>query len=150
MKSGAGDDPFATEDDASDSDDASDGEDASGDEHDVGGDDGVDGTTTTGFEQSRPESGGGLDQQTPPPSEPASELPYKYRRDSVKDGRTQQPMFLQDETESLIEEIVDDVESQFDERVYKTDVVEAMIVAGGEETTPEAVLRRWGYGMKNS
>lgn len=58
-------------------------------------------------------------------------------------------MFLQEETETLIEETVNNIETQFDEDVYKTDVVEAMIVAGGEETTPEAVLKRWGYGMKN-
>jgi hypothetical protein len=76
-------------------------------------------------------------------------LPYKYRRDSVKDGRTQRPVFLQSSTETMIEETIDDVEDQFDEPVYKTDVVEAMVVAGGEGTTPETVLQRWGYGMKN-
>jgi glutamine amidotransferase PdxT len=58
-------------------------------------------------------------------------------------------MFLQDSTAELIDETVDAVEAAFDEDVYKTDVVEAMIVAGGENTTPETVLRRWGYGMKN-
>jgi hypothetical protein len=83
-------------------------------------------------------------------TESVTELPYKYRRNSVKEGRTQQPVFLQDETEALIEGTVNEIESQFDEDVYKTDVVEAMIVAGGEDATPEAVLRRWGYGMKNS
>lgn len=142
MKSGAGDDPFATEDERDE------GGDGRGD--DARTDDGTDGATTTGLDQSPRESGAAPDQQTATPSEASSELPYKYRRDSVKDGRTQQPMFLQDGTETLIEETVDDVESQFDETVYKTDIVEAMIVAGGEGTTPEAVLRRWGYGMKNS
>jgi hypothetical protein len=68
----------------------------------------------------------------------------------VKHGRNQQPVFLQSSTEELIEEIIDSVEERFDEDIYKTDVVEAMLVAGGEGTTPEAVLERWGYGMKNS
>ena len=76
-------------------------------------------------------------------------LPYKYRRDSVKQGRNQQQVFLQSATEDLIEETIDRIEERFDENIYKTDVVEAMLVAGGEGTTPEAVLQRWGYGMKN-
>ncbi|MFD1635386.1 hypothetical protein ACOZ4L_16825 (plasmid) [Haloplanus ruber] len=76
-------------------------------------------------------------------------LPYKYRRDSVKQGRNQQPVFLQSETEDLIEETIGRIEDRFDEKVYKTDVVEAVLVAGGEGTTPEEVLQRWGYGMKN-
>jgi hypothetical protein len=134
MKSGAGDDPFATE--------------GSEDEDEVETDTGP--ATTPGLDESRSEREEDIKQTSPTTTESASELPYKYRRDSVKDGRTQQPMFLQDETESLIDETVAEIESQFDESVYKTDVVEAMIVAGGEETTPEAVLRRWGYGMKNS
>ena len=134
MKSGAGDDPFATEE--------------SEDEDEAEGDSGP--ATTPGLDESRTEREANGDKTSPAVTESASELPYKYRRDSVKDGRTQQPMFLQDETESLIDETVAEIESQFDESVYKTDVVEAMIVAGGEETAPEAVLRRWGYGMKNS
>jgi len=134
MKSGAGDDPFATED--------------SGDEDEPESD--TDSATTPGLGESRTEREANGEQTRQTVTESASELPYKYRRDSVKEGRTQQPMFLQDDTESLIDATVDEIESQFDESVYKTDVVEAMLVAGGEETTPEAVLRRWGYGMKNS
>jgi len=129
MKSGAGDDPFADEDE-------SDTEEAEATTE----------PTSPTDPDAEPLTGGRSREQTAA----TTELPYKYRRDSVKDGRTQQPMFLQDSTEGLIEETVAEIEAQFDEDVYKTDVVEAMIVAGGEETTPAAVLRRWGYGMKNS
>jgi len=140
MKPGAGDDPFADTDaddeqqDANAQDDSDDGA--------------VDMNTTASSDpaESREMSGGSRSQT----SATATELPYKYRRSSVKDGRTQQPMFLQGDTEDLIAETVAEVEQRFDEEVYKTDVVEAMIVAGGEETTPAAVLQRWGYGMKNS
>lgn len=130
MKSGAGDDPFA--DDQDDADDVVDEAPAA--------------QTAAVDERTSPDDHRG--QQTTADS--VSELPYKYRRESVKEGRTQQPMFLQDDTKELISETVSNIESQFDEDVYKTDVVEAMIVAGGEDTTPEAILRRWGYGMKNS
>jgi len=77
------------------------------------------------------------------------DLPYKYQRASVKEGRQQQPVFLQGDTRDLIAETVAEMESEFDETVYKTDVVEAMLVAGGDDTSPADVLRRWGYGMKN-
>jgi len=132
MKSGAGDDPFA--DDLSKEDDG---------QTDRSNSD----TRPTSIAQEPTNSSSMSESNT---TESVTELPYKYRRNSVKEGRTQQPMFLQDETEALIEGTVNEIESQFDEDVYKTDVVEAMIVAGGEDATPEAVLRRWGYGMKNS
>lgn len=127
MKSGAGDDPFAQDDTDSEADSD---------------------TETTPSEDAWDESDSSsttsADRRTSVQS-----LPYKYRRDSVKQGRTQQPIFLQSSTQDLIAETLDRVEDRFDEDVYKTDVVEAMVVAGGEETTPEAVLQRWGYGMKN-
>lgn len=132
MKSGAGDDPFA-DDETEDKTELTEG--------------------TERMEESTPRQPGrepaAADERTQESAEQLSDLPYKYRRSSVKEGRTQQPMFLQAETADLIDETLADIESQFDEDVYKTDIVEAMIVAGGENTTPEAVLRRWGYGMKN-
>jgi hypothetical protein len=119
MKSGAGDDPFADE--------TSDGS--------------TEGTGDAPAHDEPASSSGGATH--------AQSLPYKYRRDSVKQGRNQQPVFLQATTETLIDETIDRIEDRFDEDVYKTDVVEAMLVAGGEGTTPEAVLERWGYGLKN-
>lgn len=147
MKSGAGDDPFAE----SDAESGDEGAGESGDEHahESPGQraDAADQPAATAAEPSSTDAApvSGDDGATAS----ATALPYKYRRSSVKEDRTQQPMFLQDDTEDLIADTVARVEQQFDEDVYKTDVVEAMIVAGGEETTPEAVLQRWGYGMKN-
>ncbi|WP_251344452.1 hypothetical protein [Haloplanus halophilus] len=134
MKSGAGDDPFAE--------DSSEAEDTSTDA-DTDQDGGVSEETQSVSESSSPSLSG------PSGQAQTQSLPYKYRRDSVKQGRNQQPVFLQSETEELIEKTIDRIEERFDENIYKTDVVEAMLVAGGEGTTPEAVLQRWGYGMKN-
>jgi hypothetical protein len=131
MKSGAGDDPFADDNSLDETDETPDPDDEPAAE--------------TVSESSAP-----TDSTTASHSQPQTQtLPYKYRRDSVKQGRNQQPVFLQSSTEELIEETMDSVEDRFDEAIYKTDVVEAMLVAGGEGTTPEAVLQRWGYGMKN-
>jgi len=121
MKSGAGDDPFAEEADESHAEESEDSK--------------------------APEAAAVSTQQES--TRQIQSLPYKYRRDSVKEGRNQQPVFLQATTEELIDETMDRLEDRFDENVYKTDVVEAMLIAGGEETTPEAVLQRWGYGIKN-
>ncbi|GAB3328814.1 hypothetical protein EI982_03280 [Haloplanus rallus] len=132
MKSGAGDDPFADDSPLDESDEMPDGNDAPADDEKPS-------QSSTAEER----------ETTPRPQTQTQTLPYKYRRDSVKQGRNQQPVFLQSATEELIEETMDSVEDRFDEAIYKTDVVEAMLVAGGEGTTPEAVLQRWGYGMKN-
>lgn len=129
MKSGAGDDPFAEDSDA---------DDASVEQAEER----TDSPPETREQASQVETSGKNSPQ-------GQALPYKYRRDSVKDGRNQQPVFLQSTTETLIEETIDNIEGRFDEDIYKTDVVEAMLVAGAEGTTPEAVLQRWGYGMKN-
>ncbi len=165
MKPGAGDDPFADdagidepEEDEADRPDAADDRraEAVGATTDAAGPAaaGPDSGSPSGTDE--PANGSGSRRGTAPETEPAPEherelgsLPYKYRRESVKQGRNQQPMFLQSSTRELIAETVDDAEERFDEEVYKTDVVEAMLVAGAEGTTPQAVLRRWGYGMKN-
>lgn len=129
MKSGAGDDPFADDSGADETPDESESE-----------------TTESPSEQHEPAPRAETRRESSPQSQT---LPYKYQRDSVKEGRNQQPVFLHSSTETLIEETMDSVTDRFDEDIYKTDVVEAMLIAGGEGTTPEAVLQRWGYGMKN-
>ncbi len=48
-------------------------------------------------------------------------------------------MCLQSETEELIAETVADIESEFDETVYKTDVVEAINVAAVTARRPTAL-----------
>lgn len=134
MKSGAGDDPFAE--DSSETGDPLSESDAE--------------QADASSKREEPDAASDSPSITGPNGQAQTQaLPYKYRRDSVKQGRNQQPVFLQSETEELIDETIDRIEERFDENIYKTDVVEAMLVAGGEGTTPEAVLERWGYGMKN-
>ena len=74
-------------------------------------------------------------------------LPYIHARDGVKDGRTQRPVFLRDDVEAGIDELVATMEAEFGEDVYKTDVTEAAMVVAQEH--PELVvaeLEGWGYG----
>jgi hypothetical protein len=74
-------------------------------------------------------------------------LPYIHARDGVKDGRTQRPVFLRDDVETGIDELLAEMESELGEDVYKTDVTEAAMVVAQEH--PELVretLEEWGYG----
>lgn len=74
-------------------------------------------------------------------------LPYIHARDGVKDGRTQRPVFLRDHIEDGIDELVSEMEAEFGEDVYKTDVTEAAMAVAQEH--PELVaekLDEWGYG----
>lgn len=74
-------------------------------------------------------------------------LPYIHSRDGVKDGRTQRPVFLRDRIEDGISELVTQMEAEFGEDVYKTDVTEAAMAVAQEN--PQLVrekLDAWGYG----
>ena len=75
-------------------------------------------------------------------------LPYIYKRDAVKDGRSQRPVFLRDYNEDRIPELTDAVEDDLGESVPKTDILEAALETAIEN--PEmvaATLRtdRYGY-----
>ena len=74
-------------------------------------------------------------------------LPFIHARDGVKDGRKQRPVFLREHVEDGIDDLVDQMEDEFGETVYKTDVTEAAMVVAQEN--PELlldVLEEWGYG----
>lgn len=76
-------------------------------------------------------------------------LPYIHARDGVKDGRTQRPVFLRDHVETGIDDLVDEMETELGEDVYKTDVTEAAMAVAQEN--PELVLAKlqeWGYGWE--
>ena len=74
-------------------------------------------------------------------------LPYIHSRDGVKDGRKQRPVFLRDHIETGIEDLVDQMEAEFGEDVYKTDVTEAaMAVAQENPALVQEKLDEWGYG----
>lgn len=74
-------------------------------------------------------------------------LPFIHARDGVKDDRKQRPVFLREHVEDGIDDLVDQMEDEFGETVYKTDVTEAAMVVAQEN--PELllkVLEEWGYG----
>lgn len=74
-------------------------------------------------------------------------LPYIHSRNGVKDGRNQRPVFLRDHVEDGIDDLVAQMEAEFGENVYKTDVTEAAMAIAEEH--PELVtekLDEWGYG----
>jgi len=74
-------------------------------------------------------------------------LPYIHSRDGVKDGRTQRPIFLRDHIESGIDDLVTQMEEEFGEDVYKTDITEAaMAVAQENPGLVREKLDEWGYG----
>jgi len=127
MKQGSADDPFADDGDA-DQGDSQDGP-------EVLSEDPIPSTSTeqtdmhgTGSTQSR-------------------SLPYIHSRDGVKDGRKQRPVFLRDHVESGIDDLVTQMEAEFGENVYKTDVTEAaMAVAQENPHLVQEKLDEWGYG----
>lgn len=74
-------------------------------------------------------------------------LPYIHSRDGVKDGRTQRPIFLRDHIEEGIDDLVSQMEAEFGEDVYKTDITEAaMAVAQENPSLVREKLDEWGYG----
>lgn len=129
MKKGAGEDPFANDDTAET-------------EHD--------GTADTGSSEAvQNEQPAAANQVSSTGSEPGRTLPYIHARDGVKDERSQRPMWVQTDTEDALAELVDEMSDRFDENVYRTDVIEAALLAGA--ANPDAVaakLREWGYGLK--
>jgi hypothetical protein len=132
MKQGSGDDPFAEEEpDDGDELEADPGVEASPD---------TDTASTDPLGESEPN-------EAPAPETGRRSLPYIHSRDGVKDGRTQRPVFLRDHVEAGIGELVDRVEADLGEDVYKTDVTEAaMVVAQNNPELVRAQLEEWGYG----
>ena len=77
-------------------------------------------------------------------------LPYKYQRENIQDGRNRANLFLRDEAESDIEQLIEVMEDEFEsEAVYKIDVLEAaLMAAAGNPDSVSEELREMGYGMK--
>ncbi|NLV15420.1 hypothetical protein [Haloarcula argentinensis] len=121
MKSGSGDDPFAEADTEPESD---------GQQNEV---------TATETESS--------DVQTT--TQP--DIPYKFRRDSVKQDRKQRPIFIRPEVEERESTFLRNLEDEVGEDVYKTDALEAALVVAMDN--PDLVaekLREWGYDWEQS
>lgn len=138
MKQGSTDDPFADD----DGDESSEATETSENER-------LDAQPRTETDELEDPSSKSPDQQrsTRDPDRQRQSLPYIHARDGVKDGRTQRPVFLREGTETGIDELVAQMEDEFGEDVYKTDVTEAAMVVAQEH--PELVvdvLEEWGYG----
>ncbi|WP_336338418.1 hypothetical protein [Haloarcula brevis] len=116
MKSGSGDDPFAETD-------------------------------------SEPESDAGDDEPAATDPSPTDtertthpDIPYKFRRDSVKQDRKQRPIFIRPEVEERESTFLRTLEDEVGEDVYKTDALEAaLVVAMDNPALVAEKLREWGY-----
>ena len=76
------------------------------------------------------------------------QIPYKFRRDGVQDGRNRVPLFLQKETKDGEREAQRELEDRFDGDVSLTDLREALVMVGLDHLNEvEGQLREWGYGM---
>lgn len=81
-------------------------------------------------------------------SSPPLEIPYKFRRDGVQDGRDRVPLFLHSETKSAERDVLRELEERFDDDVSLTDLREALMKVGLEHLDEvERHLEEWGYGM---
>lgn len=120
MKEGAGEDPFA-EDSGSSS---------------------AESGTTGPAEPAESDTASSVDQQ------PSMQIPYKFRRDGVQDGRDRVPLFLQKETKDAERDALREFEDQFDDNVSLTDVREALVMVGLNHLDEvEEQMEEWGYGM---
>lgn len=126
MKEGAGEDPFA--------------DDTSGSVDDMVPDASQDSDTT-------PESASETTSSEETTREPMR-IPYKYRRDSVQDGRERVPLFLQSDTKDGEHNARRELEDRFGDDVSLTDLREALVMIGLDHLDEvENQLEEWGYGM---
>jgi len=133
MKEGAGEDPFAE--DTGSAAERSEQRDESGGQHDERTESAVssDGETRSASAGDGPQS---------------MQIPYKFRRDGVQDGRNRVPLFLQEETKRAERDALRELEDRFDDDVSLTDLREALVKVGMEHIDEvEANLEAWGYGL---
>ncbi|MDG5778727.1 hypothetical protein VB773_21040 [Haloarculaceae archaeon H-GB2-1] len=78
----------------------------------------------------------------------AVQIPYKFRRDGVQDGRDRVPLFLKAETKRGERDALRELEDRFGDDVSLTDLREALMKTGLEHLDEvEEHLEAWGYGM---
>lgn len=76
------------------------------------------------------------------------QIPYKFRRDGVQDGRDRVPLFLQPETKRAERDALRELEKRFDDDVSLTDLREALMMVGLDRLDEvEEQLEEWGHGM---
>lgn len=132
MKEGAGEDPFAEDED-----------------NVVSGPPESEGTAGANVaDRDSSMSSGGESTDTRQQSNQQIQIPYKFRRDGVQDGRDRVPLFLQEGTKRSEREALRELEERFDADVSLTDLREALVIAGlGHLDEVEGQLEEWGYGM---
>jgi hypothetical protein len=127
MKEGAGEDPFADETDETA---------ATGNQSDEG--------TRRSIDHA--DEASGADARAG--SERTMQIPYKFRRDGVQDGRDRVPLFLKAETKRAERDALREIEGRFDDDVSLTDLREALVKVGLRNLDDvEECLVEWGYGM---
>jgi len=76
------------------------------------------------------------------------QIPYKFRRDGVQDGRDRVPLFLQPETKRAERDALRELEERFEGNVSLTDLREALVKSGLQNMDEvQRQLEEWGYGM---
>ena len=76
------------------------------------------------------------------------QIPYKFRRDGVQDGRDRVPLFLQPDTKRAERDALRELEERFEENVSLTDLREALVQSGLQNLEEvQGQLEDWGYGM---
>ena len=93
---------------------------------------------------------GGSDTKREPEADQdrSMDIPYKFRRDSVQDGRDRVPLFLQPDTKTAEREAMRELEDRFDDSVSMTDLREALVKVGlNNLDETEETLEEWGYGL---
>ncbi|GAA0237883.1 hypothetical protein ACFFQF_28065 [Haladaptatus pallidirubidus] len=129
MKEGAGEDPFA-EDTAS-----------------TGTTDRPDNIETASSTDSHAETAETVDSQRTARQQ-SIQIPYKFRRGGVQDGRDRVPLFLQKDTKSAERDALRELEERFDDDVSLTDLREALMKVGLQHLDEAEIhLEEWGYGM---
>ena len=94
------------------------------------------------------EGGSEPEQESETDEDESMTIPYKFRRDSVQDGRDRVPLFLQPETKTAEREAMRELEDRFDGSVSMTDLREALVKVGLDNLDEtEATLEEWGYGL---
>lgn len=125
MKEGAGEDPFADETTTEDS-----------------------GTGEKTERASSEISGKQTGSEASESQQQSMNIPYKFRRDGVQDGRDRVPLFLHPETKRAERDALRELEGRFDTDVSLTDLREALVRAGLDHLDEvEDELENWGYGM---
>ncbi|AXR76211.1 hypothetical protein [Natrarchaeobaculum sulfurireducens] len=133
MKEGAGENPFAEE--------TSSGTSDREDETDLGDVESAEDNTEGPVEQ----SASSPEQST---NRKPMQIPYKFRRDGVQDGRDRVPLFLHSETKRDERDALRELEERLDDDVSLTDLREALVIAGLDHLDEvEGQLEEWGYGM---